>query len=279
MPNHPLFEIVTTTAGALSIRNKIVNEIMHNPVGPWAEANRLYIDQSNLKNRYLEAKNEFVVFDVGLGAAANAVAALAAVESTDSNNQFHMVSFEQDLELLSFTLNHAEHFPHIQKYKTALKEILENGSWKNEKILWELRTGDFVKLIVQETTSPHIVFFDPYSPEVNQEMWTTSTFKKLRTHCQSAEGEGTTLYTYSQATRIRAALIEAGFHVGYGFSTGLKKETTEAATNPSLLNKPLGPEWHKRWTKSHLRYPFDCAPDHQSTSEKKINEYFQTQKI
>lgn len=39
------FEIVTTTMGATSIRDNRVNEIMHNPVGPWAEANALCVDQ------------------------------------------------------------------------------------------------------------------------------------------------------------------------------------------------------------------------------------------
>jgi tRNA U34 5-methylaminomethyl-2-thiouridine-forming methyltransferase MnmC len=275
MTSHPLFEIVTTTAGALSIRNKAVNEIMHNPVGPWAEANRLYIEQSRLKDRFAQAKKGFAVFDIGLGAAANAVAALSAIESVDSKNPFHMVSFEQDLELLKFTLANAEYFPHIQKYQSALTEILENGIWKSENILWELRTGDFVKLIEQEPTQAQLVFFDPYSPEVNQDMWTISTFKKLKARCKDSIDEGATLYTYSQATRIRAALIEAGFFVGYGVSTGLKKETTEAATKIELLNKPLGQEWHKRWSKSHLRYPFDCSIEHRPTSEKQVNDYFQ----
>ncbi len=74
--SHPLFEIVTTTLGVTSIRHKIVDEIMHNPVGPWAEANALYIEQSKLGQRLAAPGEELILFDVGLGAAANALAAL-----------------------------------------------------------------------------------------------------------------------------------------------------------------------------------------------------------
>src|SRR5688572_17471064 len=98
---HPLFEIVTTTAGAISIRNKQVNEIMHNPVGPWVEANALYIDQSHLRERLIEAPEEFVIFDVGLGAAANSLAALACIKSLGPKSRpVRIVSFERELELL-----------------------------------------------------------------------------------------------------------------------------------------------------------------------------------
>src|SRR4051812_12823188 len=114
---HPLFEIVTTKTGAVSIRNKLVNEIMHNPVGPWIEANSLYINQSCLRERLsasTDTDNEFVLFDVGLGAAANAVAVLscarALIGAGKMARPIRIISFEKDLELLKFALSHVDKF-------------------------------------------------------------------------------------------------------------------------------------------------------------------------
>ena len=115
---HPLFEIVTTTAGAVSIRNKALNEIMHNPVGPWAEANSLYIDQSKLEDRLREtSEEELVLFDVGLGAAANALAALhCAARIPGRSRVLKLISFERDLELLRFALQNSSKFAHFSGF-------------------------------------------------------------------------------------------------------------------------------------------------------------------
>src|SRR3954470_1803869 len=101
MPSTP-YEIVTTSAGAISIRDNSVNEIMHNPVGPWVEANALYIDQSKLEERLRDqpSVSEFVIFDVGLGAAANAIAALSrhrrlANSGKLSGTKLKIVSYEK----------------------------------------------------------------------------------------------------------------------------------------------------------------------------------------
>ena len=88
------FELVTTRMGALSIRDNVSREIMHNPVGPWLEANSLYIEQSRLQRRLGEDLNsELVIFDVGLGAAANALAALHCARALAVRRPLRLVSF------------------------------------------------------------------------------------------------------------------------------------------------------------------------------------------
>jgi len=268
----PKFEIVTTTAGAVSIRNNVVNEIMHNPIGPWLEANKLYIEQSQLLNRLNDSsyKEEIVVFDVGLGAAANALATLHCAQSASLNcRNLHLVSFENDLELLAFALDHANQFDHFKGFETGVEAILSKGKWQSEKINWELRKGHFLDTIEVEPTQPHLIFFDPYSPKMNKDMWTTDCFRKIRAKSRditSNQGsEGTSLFTYSQATKIRTSLLCAGFYVGYGSATGLKEETTVASTILTHLKKPLSTSWRDRWRKSHARYPFDCLVQEQAS--------------
>lgn len=271
----PKFEIVTTTTGVISIRNNEVNEIMHNPVGPWIEANSLYIEQSDFARR-LETQDELVLWDVGLGAAANALAALACFDSLKSKGRLRIVSFERDLELLRFALEHSSEFAHFKGYENALAEILAERKHERQGLTWSLRQGDFVQSIEAEETRPHLIFYDPYSPKVNNDMWTTGLFKKIRARARMASEEGTTLYTYSQATRIRAALICAGFYVGYGIPTGLKKDTTEASTDRMQLAHPLTSAWHQTYLRSDSRYPFDCEAGFESSVDQTVAEYFKT---
>jgi tRNA U34 5-methylaminomethyl-2-thiouridine-forming methyltransferase MnmC len=286
----PLFEIVKTTTGAVSIRNNVVNEIMHNPVGPWVEANSLYIEQSQLAKRLLinsskdgkisssSSQTPFVVFDVGLGAAANSIAAIhcaRAVAKTEGQNcrSLQIVSFERELELLEFAVENAEHFEHFQGYVPALRAILDRGEWSDQNISWNLRKGDFLDLIDHETFKADLIFFDPYSPAMNQDMWTSSCFTKLRQKTNDMSEAGAMMYTYSQATRVRAAMIQGGYAVGYGAATGLKNDTTEASTLVKSLKAPLGPIWYDRWKRSHVRYPYGCAPEAESAVHESVEKY------
>jgi queuine tRNA-ribosyltransferase len=264
--DHPLFEIVTTTAGAVSIRNKALNEIMHNPVGPWREANALYIDQSKLEARLREkTSGELVLFDVGLGAAANALASLHCAARVKDGRALRLVSFERELELLKYALKHAAQFSHFSGFETAIRELLENGRWQNQNLHWELRTGDFRETLPRETQKPHLIFYDPYSSQVNREMWTVDAFQALRAKSREASEGGTVLYTYSQATPIRVALLAGGFYVGHGISSGPKEETTQAATCLNDLESPLAKKWFDRWSRSRKQIPFECLPENEES--------------
>ena len=53
-------------------------EKIHPGLGPAAEAEALYVRQLQLRERLQNHAGEFVIWDVGLGAAANALAVLRA---------------------------------------------------------------------------------------------------------------------------------------------------------------------------------------------------------
>lgn len=256
--DHPLFEIVTTTAGAVSIRNKKLNEIMHNPVGPWKEAHSLYIHPSRLVERLRAGalEEELVIYDVGLGAAANSLAALHCHQSiTGAKRPLRIVSFERETSLLRFALDHAGSFDHFRGFERAMENLLADGTWQAEGMTWELREGDFLDRIGKEAHGADLVFFDPYSMTVNPEMWTVECFRQIRAKCREESEEGALLLNYSRATPFRTALFLAGFYVGQGPETGLKPETTQASTKLRGLSMPLGGKWLDRWKRSHAKMP------------------------
>ena len=79
------YEIVQLRNGAHSVRSLAHGETMHVGMGPAAEAHALYVEQADLAARLRGHTGEFVVWDVGLGAAANALAVLRAAPRPTSH--------------------------------------------------------------------------------------------------------------------------------------------------------------------------------------------------
>ena len=96
-----------------------------------------------------------------------------------------------------------------------------------------------------------LVYFDPFSPASNPDMWTEAVLSRVRRHCR----EDALLLTYSAATPTRVTLLLAGFYVGAGVSTGTKGETTVASPRLEALDLPLGARWLERWKRSSSRAP------------------------
>ncbi len=259
------FELVLTCSGATSIRNVELNQTMHGSVGPWGEANALYVEPSRLK-ALLAAPGDadVTLFDVGLGAAANALAAIRVALDTGAtlNRRLRVISFERDIRLLGFAVEKFENFPHFERFREALLALLNQHLWLSPcgRIRWELRVGDFLKLIDQELLTPDIIFHDPYSPAANPEMWDIACFEKLRRAASKNDGP-TSLHTYSCATPVRAALLLSGFFVGLGPATGRMNSTTIASTRLDALSEPLDERWMSRWLRSHTRYPYGTTSD------------------
>ena len=72
------YKLVQLAGGAYSIRSLAHGETFHPVVGPVAEAESLYVNQLRLRERLQNHVGEFVIWDVGLGAAANALTVLRA---------------------------------------------------------------------------------------------------------------------------------------------------------------------------------------------------------
>src|SRR5213082_285009 len=86
------YEVHVAWEGFASIRQISSGEIMHSRTPPMEEARKLYVEQSNLVARVRLSPNEnsqnatpLVLWDVGLGAAANAMAAILCYEEQAIN--------------------------------------------------------------------------------------------------------------------------------------------------------------------------------------------------
>jgi queuine tRNA-ribosyltransferase len=241
------------------IRDMTSGEVMHSVNDPAEEARSLYVEQSRLIERlHTVAGEALVVWDVGLGAAANAMAAILAVEGStppEMPRNLTLVSFENDLDSLRLALDHARWFKHLRH--AAPRKLLSSGRWTNtgSSIDWLLLSGDFAARKF-DAPPPDIIFFDPFSFKTDSSLWTLTAFRELAMVCRQKPVE---LFTYTYSTSIRAAMLAAGFYVAKGRGTGPKAETTiglsPGAATSAHAHDLLGAEWLAKWRRSDAQAP------------------------
>jgi len=241
-----LFDLVTVPGGARSLRSLEHGETFHPGIGPMEEANVLHVAQHRLEHR-MRVGEGFVIWDVGLGAGANALAVVEAVLAMKTTARVELRSFDQTLEPLRFALKHAGDLGYPARWEREIAVVLKDGKVDIGRVSWRIELGDFRERVVDcAGPGPRAVLFDPYSPAANPGMWRREVFRAIRERAD----EDCTLTTYSRSTVTRVDLLCAGWHVGRGAATGEKTETTIAATRLEELREPLGRDWLDRVRRS-----------------------------
>jgi hypothetical protein len=239
----------------------------------------------HLPERVRETPGEFVIWDVGLGAAANALTAIRLVRESLKGKpaQLRLVSFDHTSDAAAFALEHGAELGYVAGYESALAELIRNHSVKFSdgllQVEWTLEPGDFPAWLERfvggdalprvqvpqcgigptPIPGPHAILFDPYSPKKNPALWTVPLFAGLFRRLDPQRP--CALATYTRSTMARVTMLLGGFFAGVGHPSGLKEETTVAANRPDLLDEPLDRRWLKRAKSSHSAEPLG-GPDY-----------------
>ena len=257
------YKIIRLANGVHSVHSLAYRETFHPVVGPVAEAEALYVKQLRLVERIRGHVGEFVIWDVGLGAAANALTVLRATR--DLACAIRLVSFDNSIEPLRFALHHAATLGYFDRYGPLAQTLMDRHSARfqngRQPASWTLHLGDFPALLAlslsrlpaRSLPAPHAIFFDAYSPAKNPAMWTLPLFTHLFRLLDPKRP--CALPTYSRSTMLRATLLLAGFYVGVGRATGEKEETTIAANTLDLIDEPLDRKWLQRAQRSTSAEP------------------------
>jgi len=271
------YEVHVAPEGFASIRQISSGEIMHSRTPPLEEARLLYVEQSRLAERLRMvngAAGPLVIWDVGLGAAANAMAAIQCYEAQAAAGEplrpMHLVSFENDLNSLRLALTYNRDFLYLRHGGPA--GILESGRWQSQQfpgLSWELVAGDFLEMLGGTLPAPDMIFYDPFSRKADGQLWTLDAFRQVRATCNGCPVE---LFTYSASTAVRGALLAAGFHVAKGRGIADRAETTIAYTAPvpGAGRELLGQEWLSKWRRSDAKIPASVHPDEREAFEAAI---------
>ena len=261
------YEVHIAMEGFASIRHVSSGEIMHSRNDPMEEARSLYIEQAYLGERVrlrepVSTAEPLVIWDVGLGAAANAMAAIRCYEAEACKGPvrpLRILSFENDLDSLRLAFKHADKFTYLRHSGPAW--ILREGRWQSREfpgLSWELLEGDFLRNLDAAPAPPELVFYDMFSSKTCADQWTIELFRRLFAACK---GRGTELFTYTCSTAARVAMLASGFHVARGRCSGEKQETTIAFTPAAwecgypARHELLGAEWLEKWRRSAAQFP------------------------
>jgi queuine tRNA-ribosyltransferase len=276
------YQVHIAHEGFACIQQVSSGEIMHMRTPPMEEAWSLYVEQSNLAERLASSAEPLVIWDVGLGAAANAMAAIQSYEEQAAMGlvrPMRIISFENDLDSLRLALRHDERFPYLRHAGPV--GILEKGGWQSKRyegLSWQLVAGDFLETVRQAPLPPDLIFYDMFSSKSHGEQWTIEIFRRLFAACRE---RATEMFTYTHSTAARAALLAAGFYVAKGRSAGAKEETTIAFT-PAALGSPfaqryelLALEWIGRWNRSHAKFPADVPVEKHPAFAEQITRHQQ----
>ena len=278
--SHASFKLVGLPNGIQVVYSSAYDEKMHPGLGPAAEAELLYVRQLKISERMHAGDEEFVVWDIGLGAAANAIAVLRATR--EISRPLRLISFDNTAEPLEFALQKAEALGYLGEYKQHTRSLFDSRRIEfqngNSAVTWEFILGDFPNLLAgssrgheaqtqfsaaetklkphvgcYEFASPHAILFDAFSPAKNPAMWTLPVFTNL--HRALDPERACNLTTYSRSTMFRVTLLLAGFFVGRGVASGVKEETTVAANTLELIDAPLDCRWLERARRSDSAEP------------------------
>jgi queuine tRNA-ribosyltransferase len=283
------YEVHKAWEGFASIRQISSGEIMHSRTAPMEEARKLYVEQSNLAERVRLASGgnlePLIIWDVGLGAAANAMAAIRCYEEQAAEGfvrPLRIVSFENDLDSLRLAFRHDRDFPYLRHSGPA--GILKDGQWQSRQhvgLSWLLVPGDFLETMATAPAPPDLIFYDMFSTRTSGDQWTLAVFRRLFLACA---GHAAELFTYTCSTANRAALLAAGFYVAKGRNAGEKVETTIALT-PEAYRAPspcrhelLTADWLGKWRRSVAKFPADLHAEQHPSFERVIRAHEQFQR-
>jgi tRNA U34 5-methylaminomethyl-2-thiouridine-forming methyltransferase MnmC len=116
---------------------------------------------------------------------------------------------------------------HVHKFRPNPMNRRQLG----KHVLFELFIGPFDQQPEPEN-SYQMILFDPFSPDVNPELWTREVFRKLA----DWSDPDVLLATYGAASSARAAMAAAGWKVARAPGALGKREMTLAALNPEMLS-------------------------------------------
>jgi len=218
-------DIVETQDGSLTIRDPASGECYHSTEGALLESRELYINRSGIKER-LQESSQICVLDIGLGLAYNAL-------STISEWYVHgacdliIMSLEKEPELVSqmarglaswqskwprlwmewsLSLKPATIPPETDLDPSYIAKLIHPQTKKVCE--WKILIGDAAHI---NALPMAFDFFwqDPFSPEKNPELWSSTWFALLIRHSNPQA----VLMSYSVARKTKDALTQGGFQV------------------------------------------------------------------
>ncbi|WP_456399810.1 tRNA (5-methylaminomethyl-2-thiouridine)(34)-methyltransferase MnmD [Persephonella sp.] len=230
---------IITADGTETLFNEEFGEAYHSTkAGAYTESLEKFIKPTKVVEKSLK-NGKVSILDVGFGLGYNVSTAIYEIRKNSNAAVIDVVSVEKDINV----------FNKIRKLNKPnfLKEVYDlilSGDFSSQfeykiytvnkdNVSLKVIFGEgrkVLKFMSKEGKKFDAVFYDPFSPKVNTEMWTVNIFKLVRNLMM----DDSILATYSASLAVRKGLIEAGFKIGLVDPVGRKSFSTVASVNGEI---------------------------------------------
>lgn len=222
--------------GSHTLYSEKFGQFYHNPNGAVAESIHVFFESSGILTAL--SRNEPVhVLEIGFGTGLNALLLADFKLKLGSRSPVIFQSTEAfpiSPEVAgNLNYNAFLHHPELLAHWVPLFSALQHDSVTYPLLKdMELRVfrGQVDEFTFPKAVCTHI-FHDPFSPEVNPELWTSDLFEQIR----HASTEEAVLVTYCAATKARGAMAVGGWKVARAPGALGKREMTIASLDERRL--------------------------------------------
>jgi chorismate dehydratase len=193
-----------TKDNTITYFNEKYNDYYHSQIGAMKEAIEKYAS-------FLEKDSNIIDFCFGLGY--NTIATIK--KAVEKNFKINLIALENDLDILNKIkeIDLPESYGEFEKSKKIVEEFVKNKEFKNNLLNLKLIFGNALETIDEiEDNFADLIFFDPFSPKKQVEMWSEDIFRKVFSKLKK-NGK---LLTYSSSKQVRETMKKVGFKVEDG---------------------------------------------------------------
>jgi tRNA U34 5-methylaminomethyl-2-thiouridine-forming methyltransferase MnmC len=231
--------ITVTRDGSDTLYSDHFKQHYHNPNGAVAESRHVFFEIAGVPD-LLAGRDELTLFEMGFGTGLNLVLLLDYLKRMGSECHVQYYSIEaypisaEQADALEFGQELAA--PEPNRMLHHIFDKVKPG-WNHfepaNNVTVHLFSGFFSSIINDSLkVNADLFFHDPFSPQVNGELWTREVFEWLG----STASNDAILLTYCAASSARAAMAAAGWHVARASGALGKREMTIAAIDEKMLN-------------------------------------------
>jgi tRNA U34 5-methylaminomethyl-2-thiouridine-forming methyltransferase MnmC len=228
--------ISETKDGSTTLYSPVFDQYYHNPNGAVSESKIVFFETSGLLQS-LQNRDHFAIFEMGFGTGLNFILLKDYLEKLDDPpivDFYSVEAFPVDPDTASqFDFGEELNQQHPGELLRSIFSDAKPGtnSFQISKYLTlNLFIGTF-----DESPKPDqpidYFFHDPFSPDVNAELWTPDVFRKLKAYAD----ESAVLATYCAASSARAAMAVAGWKLSRAPGALGKREMTLASIDEKNL--------------------------------------------
>jgi len=214
---------ILTSDGSYTLYHPEYRQHFHSLDGADSEAFGKFINPSGLMDMLLQNKSVSVL-DIGFGLGGNALALIERAE-TLGKGELEVISLEKDRKTVKIASL-------LKNENKILDACAKNFEWHGIVSDLKVLVGDARDTIKSINKKFDAIFLDPFSSEVNPELW---TFDFIKDCARLLKDDGVIL-TYSSAFPVTGAFVRAGLHIGNTIQEGRHRNGIIASFNKEKIN-------------------------------------------